>query len=150
MRHFKRARRASRSGGVARARTEAVGAGRGGRSRAPAEGDETLADRYALLGVVEERADDAERRDVVDATTAGGEQLGDADAHEVALAVVDEDESAGGLLAGEDALGRQHVRAAGAGNRRVRQMVQPVGDPVRAGRDDDDLRPVFPYRLGLE
>src|SRR6266571_6541088 len=74
--------------------------------RFDAEVDEPLPDRYPLLGVVEERADDAERRDVVDATTAGGEQLGDTDAHEVALAVVDEDESAGGLLAGEDALGR--------------------------------------------
>src|SRR5204863_9601755 len=94
--------------------------------------------------------DEAERCDVVDATTARGEQLGDADAHEIPLAVVDEDESPGGLLAGEDALGRQYVRAAGTGNRRVRQVVQPVRYPVRTGRNDDDLRPVFPDQLGPE
>src|SRR5207237_7236143 len=59
-----------------------------------AEVYEPLADGDSFLGVIEEGADDRERGHETDPAAPLREQLGDADAHEVSLAVVDEHRAA--------------------------------------------------------
>src|SRR5436309_3353612 len=97
------------------------------------------------------KPDGLKRRYIGHLLALASQLLSHADAHEVAVGVVDQD-AIPDVLAVEYLIGSQTMLKArvGPGDRIVGNAIEPVTDPARAGGHDDDLRAVVTSRIGLQ